>query len=49
MWRGAPSAGRDGRGIDDALREVRLTLMKADINFKVVKDYIAMRIQALLS
>ena len=29
------------RDIDEALREVRLALLEADVNFKVVKDFIA--------
>jgi signal recognition particle subunit SRP54 len=29
------------KNIEDALREVRLALLEADVNFKVVKDFIA--------
>src|SRR5512135_860194 len=29
------------KDIDEALREVRLALLEADVNFKVVKDFIA--------
>jgi signal recognition particle subunit SRP54 len=29
------------RDVDDALREVRLALLEADVNFRVVKDFIA--------
>jgi len=29
------------KDVDDALREVRLALLEADVNFKVVKDFIA--------
>ena len=40
-------AGLTGRGrvteadVDTAMREVRLALLEADVNFKVVKDFIA--------
>ena len=42
-----PSAGLTGRGrvteadVDAAMREVRLALLEADVNFKVVKDFVA--------
>jgi signal recognition particle subunit SRP54 len=29
------------KDIDDALRQVRLALLEADVNFKVVKDFVA--------
>ena len=29
------------KDVDEALREVRLALLEADVNFKVVKDFIA--------
>lgn len=29
-----------GRDVDEALREVRLSLLEADVNFKVVKDFV---------
>ena len=29
------------RDIDDAMREIRLALLEADVNFKVVKDFVA--------
>ena len=40
-------AGLTGRGriteadVDAAMREVRLALLEADVNFKVVKDFVA--------
>ena len=37
--------GRKGRlteqDVDDAMREVRRALLEADVNFKVVKDFVA--------
>ena len=34
--------------IKDALREVRLVLLEADVNFKVVKDFVEkVRVQAI--
>ncbi len=29
------------KNIQDALREVRLALLEADVNYKVVKDFVA--------
>ena len=29
------------KNIEDALREVRMALLEADVNFKVVKDFVA--------
>ncbi|MFA5368014.1 MAG: signal recognition particle receptor subunit alpha, partial [Dehalococcoidia bacterium] len=38
------------KDIDEALREVRLALLEADVNFKVVKDFVArLRERALQS
>ena len=31
----------DGKDVNTALREVRLALLEADVNFKVVKDFVA--------
>ncbi len=40
VFRGLSSKGRlSERDIDDALRQVRLALLEADVNFKVVKDF----------
>jgi len=40
VFRGLSSRGRLGeKDIDDALRQVRLALLEADVNFKVVKDF----------
>ncbi|MEI6135911.1 MAG: signal recognition particle receptor subunit alpha, partial [Chloroflexota bacterium] len=43
------SNGRIGeKELDEALREVRIALLEADVNFKVVRDFIArVREQAL--
>ncbi len=42
VFRGLSSKGRLGeKDIDDALRQVRLALLEADVNFRVVKDFIA--------
>jgi signal recognition particle subunit SRP54 len=42
VFRGLSSRGRlTEKDIDDALRQVRLALLEADVNFKVVKDFIA--------
>ena len=43
------SSGRIGeKELDEALREVRIALLEADVNFKVVRDFIArVREQAL--
>ena len=42
VFRGLSSKGRLGeKDIDDALRQVRLALLEADVNFKVVKDFVA--------
>ena len=42
VFRGLSSRGRLGeKDIDDALRQVRLALLEADVNFRVVKDFIA--------
>ena len=30
-----------GKDIDEAMREVKLALLEADVNFKVVKDFVA--------
>ena len=36
------SSGRIGeKELDEALREVRIALLEADVNFKVVRDFIA--------
>ena len=36
------------KNIDEALREVRLALLEADVNFRVVKDFVErIRTQAL--
>jgi len=41
VFRGLSSRGRlTEKDIDDALRQVRLALLEADVNFKVVKDFI---------
>jgi signal recognition particle subunit SRP54 len=41
VFRGLSSKGRlSEKDIDDALRQVRLALLEADVNFKVVKDFI---------
>ena len=29
------------KDVDDAMREVRLALLEADVNFKVVKEFVA--------
>jgi signal recognition particle subunit SRP54 len=40
VFRGLSSKGRLGeKDIDDALRQVRLALLEADVNFRVVKDF----------
>jgi len=40
VFRGLSSRGRlSEKDIDDALRQVRLALLEADVNFKVVKDF----------
>ena len=42
VFRALSSKGRlSEKDIDDALRQVRLALLEADVNFKVVKDFIA--------
>jgi signal recognition particle subunit SRP54 len=42
VFRGLSSRGRLGeKDIDDALRQIRLALLEADVNFKVVKDLTA--------
>ncbi len=42
IFRGLSGKGRLGeKDIDDALRQIRLALLEADVNFKVVKDFIA--------
>jgi len=42
VFRGLGSKGKlTEKDIDDALRQVRLALLEADVNFKVVKDFIA--------
>jgi len=42
VFRGLSSRGRlTEKDVDDALRQVRLALLEADVNFKVVKDFIA--------
>ena len=42
VFRKLSSRGRlSEKDIDDALRQVRLALLEADVNFKVVKDFIA--------
>jgi len=42
VFRGLSSKGKLGeKDIDDALRQVRLALLEADVNFKVVKDFTA--------
>jgi len=42
VFRGLSGKGRlSERDIDDALRQVRLALLEADVNFKVVKDFTA--------
>ena len=42
VFRKLSSRGKLGeKDIDDALRQVRLALLEADVNFKVVKDFIA--------
>ena len=42
VFRGLSGKGRlSEKDIDNALREVRLALLEADVNFKVVKDFIA--------
>jgi signal recognition particle subunit SRP54 len=42
VFRKLGSRGKLGeKDIDDALRQVRLALLEADVNFKVVKDFIA--------
>ena len=42
VFRGLSSRGRlTEKDIDDALRQVRLALLEADVNFKVVKDFIS--------
>jgi len=43
VFRKLSSRGRLGeKDIDDALRQVRLALLEADVNFKVVKDFTTM-------
>ncbi|GAI13284.1 unnamed protein product, partial [marine sediment metagenome] len=40
VFRGLSSRGKlREKDIDDALRQVRLALLEADVNFKVVKDF----------
>jgi len=40
VFRGLSSKGRlEEKDIDDALRQVRLALLEADVNFRVVKDF----------
>jgi len=42
VFRGLSSRGKlSEKDIDDALRQVRLALLEADVNFKVVKDFVA--------
>ncbi len=42
VFRGLSNRGRLGeKDIDDALRQIRLALLEADVNFKVVKDFTA--------
>jgi len=42
VFRSLGSRGRlTEKDIDDALRQVRLALLEADVNFKVVKDFVA--------
>jgi signal recognition particle subunit SRP54 len=42
IFRGLSGKGRlNEKDIDDALRQVRLALLEADVNFKVVKDFTA--------
>jgi signal recognition particle subunit SRP54 len=42
VFRGLSGKGRlSEKDIDNALRQVRLALLEADVNFKVVKDFIA--------
>ena len=42
VFRGLSSKGRlSEKDIDDALRQVRLALLEADVNFKVVKDFVS--------
>ena len=42
VFRGLSSRGRlSEKDIDDALRQIRLALLEADVNFKVVKDFTA--------
>ena len=42
VFRGLSNKGRlEEKDIDDALRQVRLALLEADVNFRVVKDFIA--------
>ena len=42
VFRGLSGKGKlSEKDIDDALRQVRLALLEADVNFKVVKDFIA--------
>jgi len=42
VFRGLSSRGKlSEKDIDEALRQVRLALLEADVNFKVVKDFIA--------
>ena len=42
IFRKLSSRGRlSEKDIDDALRQVRLALLEADVNFKVVKDFTA--------
>lgn len=42
VFRGLGSRGKlSEKDIDDALRQVRLALLEADVNFKVVKDFTA--------
>jgi len=40
VFRGLSSKGRlEEKDVDDALRQVRLALLEADVNFRVVKDF----------
>ncbi len=42
VFRGLSSKGKlSEKDIDDALRQVRLALLEADVNFRVVKDFTA--------
>jgi len=42
IFRKLSSRGRlSEKDIDDAMRQVRLALLEADVNFKVVKDFTA--------